>query len=54
MGCNCSKNKDNQSRGLEKEDSRTSRGTLVPNIKNFKNLRYIEDINKIYQIEYAK
>ena len=53
MGCNCSKNKqnDDQSRGsLEKEDSYKARVTLVPNIKNFKNLKYIEDINQIFDI----
>ena len=44
----CGKDNDNLSRGKGNMKGKQRNQTLTPNMKNFKNLRYVEDINKIY------
>ena len=46
---------ENQSRGFEHNRGTSNinmpRGTIAPNIKNFKNLRYVDDISLLYEIK---
>jgi len=50
MGCNCSKNKNDQSRGGFDNNSPDLKRqkTYVSNIKNYKNLKSIHHINEKY------
>ena len=52
MGICCAKNGD-QARGgkLETKADRSRAGTIAPNIKNFKNLKMINNIEELYKYE---
>lgn len=44
----CSKN-DDLSRGRQQDKQRL--GTIAPNMKNFKNLKYVENIEAVYKFD---